>query len=130
MVETASTTIRTTTTTTTTTKARTTTRKKPPKPLVDANGLIAWPGSPAYTVVLASIPVSSGKEGARQKAVEALNAGLGDVGVLKSSDYSSLHPGYYVVFSGVFKTESAALSHIAAARKAGFASAYQKRIAT
>jgi hypothetical protein len=108
----------------------TTTTKKPPRTTVDSAGLITWPGDPKYTVVLASIPISSGKSGARQKALEALNAGLGDVGVLKSSDYSSLHPGYYVVFSGVFDSQSAALRRRPAARRAGFNSAFVKRVAS
>jgi len=108
----------------------TTTRSKPPKPPIDSTGLIDWPGPPDYTVVLASIPISGGKGGARQKALEALNAGLGDVGVLKSSDYSSLHPGYYVVFSGVFDGQGAALRRRSAARKAGFGSAFVKRVAS
>jgi len=108
----------------------TTTSHKTPKPPVDSAGLIAWPGPPAYTIVLASVPISSGKNGAKQKALEALNAGLGDVGVLKSSDYSSLHPGYYVVFSGVFNNQSAALKRLPAARKAGFDSAFVKRVAS
>jgi hypothetical protein len=114
---------------TTTTTASTTT--KPIKPPIVARGLIAWPGpSGYYTVVLASLPVSSGKASARQKALEAVNAGLGDVGVLRSSDYSSLHPGYYVVFSGVFKSQSAAAARLSAARSAGFSSPYPKRVAS
>jgi uncharacterized OB-fold protein len=116
--------------TSTGTTTPTTTEAKPPKPLVDSAGLIAWPGPPNYTIVLASLPISSGKSGARQKALEALNAGLGDVGVLKSSDYSSLHPGYFVVFSGVFGDQSAALRRLPAARKVGFDSAFVKRVAS
>jgi len=112
------------------TTAPVTTSRKPPKPPVDATGLIAWPGPPGYTIVLASIPISGGKASARQKALEALNAGLGDVGVLKSSEYSSLHPGYYVVFSGIFTSQSAAMRHIPAAKRAGFVKPYQKRVAS
>jgi hypothetical protein len=103
---------------------------KPPKPPVTSSGVIAWPGPPGYTIVLASIPVSSGKSGARRKALEAIDAGLEDVGVLKSSDYSSLHPGYFVVFSGVYGSEGAAAKHLTAARKAGFDSPYAKRVAS
>jgi hypothetical protein len=114
----------------TTTTTTTTTTTKPPKPLINAPGLIRWPGPPAYTIVLASIPISGGKASARQKALEAINAGLGDVGVLKSSDFSSLHPGYFVVFAGVFKAHGTALGHLSEARKAGFASAYPQRVAS
>lgn len=119
-----------TTQTSTAATTATTTETKPPKPPVDSAGLIAWPGPPNYTIVLASLPISGGKNGARQKALEALNAGLGDVGVLKSSDYSSLHPGYFVVFSGVFADQSAALRRLPAARKVGFDSAFVKRVAS
>jgi hypothetical protein len=115
---------------TTVERSGTTTSTKPPKPPIKASGVIAWPGPPAYTVVLASLPLSSGKEGARQKALEAIDAGLSDVGVLKSSDFSSLHPGYFVVFSGVFETQNAALGRRAAARRAGFNSPYVKRVAS
>jgi hypothetical protein len=103
---------------------------QPPPPPVRSTGVIAWPGPPAYTVVLASIPVSSGKTGAKEKALEAIHAGLEDVGVLRSSDFSSLHPGYYVVFSGIYKSQSAAAKHLVAARKAGFDSPYAKRVAS
>ena len=93
-------------------------------------GLISWPGQPAYTIMLASIPSSMGKLGARQKALDAINAGLSDVGVLDSSDYSSLHPGYYVVFSGVYETEQKAMEHIDSARSAGFPQPYVKRVSS
>ena len=65
-------------------------------------GLIAWPGGNGYTVVLSSLPASGGLAAARAKAKEALAAGVPQVGVLRSDGFSSLHPGYYVVFSGVY----------------------------
>ena len=37
-----------------------------------------------------------------------MNAGLTDVGVLDSSQFSSLHSGYFVVFSGIFNSEQQA----------------------
>ena len=37
-----------------------------------------------------------------------MNAGLTDVGVLDSSQFSSLHSGYFVVFSGIFNSEQEA----------------------
>lgn len=97
---------------------------------INSTGLIAWPGPSAYTVVLASIPISNGKAVARQKALEALRSGLGDVGVLDSSDFSSLHPGYFVIFSGVYASQSEALKHLSAAQRAGFNSPYPKRVAS
>jgi hypothetical protein len=100
-------------------------------PVRTGGGLITWPGPAAYTILLASLPASSGKEAARQKALEAVHSGLGpDVGVLNSSDFSSLHPGYYVIFSGVYESQSEALKHRSAAERAGFNSPYVKRVAS
>jgi len=47
--------------------------------------------------------------------------------VLDSSRYASLHPGYYVVFTGVFDTEAEAASALQRAR-AVFPAAYQREI--
>jgi len=118
------------------TRANTTTStaasgKTSTSPIGTNGGLITWPGPAAYTIVLASLPVSGGKDAARQKALEALHSGLGpDVGVLASSDYSSLHPGYYVIFSGVYRSQSDAQKHLAAAQRAGFSTPYPKRVAS
>ena len=112
---------------TTTHTATTSTSSSSP---IHISGLIDWPGPSAYTIVLASIPISSGKAGARQKALEALHSGLEDVGVLASSDYSSLHPGYFVIFSGVYRSQSEANKHLSAAQRAGFNSPYAKRVAS
>jgi hypothetical protein len=49
------------------------------------------------------------------------------VGVLNSSRYASLHPGYYVVFTGIFETEAEAASALQRAR-AVFPAAYQREI--
>lgn len=121
------------TTSTARTATRTITRSSTTStsPIGTSGGLIAWPGRAAYTIVLASLPISSGKAVARQKALDALHSGLGpDVGVLASSDYSSLHPGYYVIFSGVYESQSEAAKHLSAASRAGFNSPYVKRVAS
>ena len=39
---------------------------------------------------------------------------LPEVGVIDSGEFSSLHPGYYVVFSGIYPDQRAALSGIGA----------------
>ncbi len=76
---------------------------EPPPP--GAGGLVEWPpGQTGYTIVLASLPESAGRTAAVGAAQKASQAGLTDTGVLNSSDYSSLHPGYWVVFSGIFDT--------------------------
>ena len=63
---------------------------------------------------------AGGRPAAVTKARDAIDAGLRQVGVIRSNDYSSLHPGYFVVFSGVYPTNAAAQQGIAAARNAGF----------
>jgi len=91
-------------------------------------GLIAWPGANGYTIVLSSLPASSGLAAARAKAKEALAAGVPQVGVLRSDGFSSLHPGYYVVFSGVYVSLDDAV--LAASRLHGkFPAAYARPIA-
>jgi hypothetical protein len=65
--------------------------------------LTEWPARDGYTVVLASIPArGSGLENARSRVKAARAGGVRDVGLIVSSRFSSLHPGYYVVFAGVF----------------------------
>ena len=102
----------------------------PPPPPPPAPGAIgAWPaGQNGYTVVLNSVPTSSGRADAVSLAKAALKAGLTDVGVLDSSRYSSLHPGYYVVFSGIYSSQAEADTALASARAAGFAGAYTRQI--
>src|SRR5207237_309567 len=48
--------------------------------------------------------------------------------VLASSRSSSLHPGYYVVFSGVFTSLAAAQGALTSARSGGYPSAYARAI--
>jgi hypothetical protein len=97
----------------------------PPPP----NALTSWPsGTNGYTVVLNSVPTSGGKAQAARLAKAALKAGLTSVGVLDSSRYSSLHPGYYVVFSGVFNSLAEAQPTLATARSSGYPTAYARPI--
>ena len=91
--------------------------------------LIEWPrGRSAWTLVLASTPASGGREPAVSRARDALSAGLEQVGVLESARFSSLHPGYYVVFSGVYDTLSEAQDAASKAADAGFGNSYGRRI--
>jgi hypothetical protein len=89
--------------------------------------LIAWPATNGYTIVLASLPLTEGAGVARAKALAALKTGLPEVGVLVSSSYPSLQPGYYVVFSGVFASLEEAQSSLQTA-KSSFPSAYARPI--
>jgi hypothetical protein len=93
-----------------------------------APGLTKWPARNGYTVVLASIPArGGGLEDARTKVKTARDGGLRDVGVLVSSRFASLHPGYYVVFAGVY--ESLEDAQTAASRLAArYPNAYARQI--
>jgi hypothetical protein len=92
-------------TTTATTPTTTAAEPKPPP-----RTLVEWPPSQnGYTVVIASLPAAGGRAQALRKAREALRSGLREVGVLDSGEFSSLHPGYYVVFSGIYENQRDAL---------------------
>jgi SPOR domain len=113
----------------TTSVGTTTTSPPPPPPPPPPNKVLDWPaGTTGYTVVLNSLPTVSGRAQAVRLAKAALHAGLQNVGVLDSSRYSSLHPGYYVVFSGIFKSQAAAQGALSNARSSGYPSAYARPI--
>jgi len=103
--------------------------KPPPPPPSRARTPIEWPaGRNGFTVVLASVPQSS-RAAATARAKEAIRAGLDQVGVLNSSRYSSLHPGYLVVFSGVHRSLGEAQAASSRARNRGYADAYAAEVA-
>jgi hypothetical protein len=98
-------------------------------PAPNPNALAVWPGDKAgFTNVLESLPLAAGRDNAVARARAAKRAGLPAVGVLASSLYSSLHPGYYVVFSGIYGSQSEASAALATAHSHGFPDAYQTRI--
>ena len=80
-----------------------------------------------WTIVLLSLPQTNGRDAAAAQAKKARDGGLRRVGILDSSRYASLHPGYYVVFQGVYADEAEASSALQRAR-AVFPSAYQREI--
>lgn len=89
-----------------------------------------WPASRnGWTIVLGSYPHASGQAVANQAAAVARKKNLPQVGVLDSSDWPSLQPGYFVVFSGVYASESDASNALPQARGAGFGAAYTRLIA-
>jgi len=101
--------------------------KPPPGP---KNGRFAWPRNEnGWTIVLVSYPKTNGRPAALQTADKAARSGLNQVGVLDSSLYASLQPGYYVVFTGVYPAKSDADAAVATARQAGFGGAYSRQIA-
>ncbi|MDQ3066383.1 MAG: zinc ribbon domain-containing protein [Actinomycetota bacterium] len=115
--------------------ATTPTTTAPPPPATTAPApppvnpaVIAWPRERrGWTIVLLSLPQANGRAVAEAKAKEARQGGLRRVGVLNSSRYASLHPGYFVVFQGVYDGEPDASSSLQRAR-AVFPNAYQREI--
>lgn len=68
-----------------------------------------WPeGESGSTVQLQTLPIADSDQAAVDSAKsEAEAAGAEDVGALSSDEYSSLEPGNYVVYSGVFTGKGA-----------------------
>lgn len=104
----------------------TTAPEPPPSP--PSNTLTEWPaGQNGWTVVLSSIPQTAGRPAAVSAGRKALSAGLTDVGILDSSEFSSLHSNYFVVFSGVFNNEGEARAALDTAQ-ASYPQAYVREI--
>jgi hypothetical protein len=115
--------------TTGTTTQTTLTAPGPPPPQPPAQAPVAWPaGRSGWTVVLDSLPSVNGRAPATAEARQALHLGLKKVGVLDSAQFSSLHPGYYVVFFGIYASQAAAQSSIIDAHQKGYGGAYPRRI--
>jgi hypothetical protein len=117
---TTTTTLPTTTTTATTTTLPTTTT---------SDDIIPWPpNTDGFTIIIKSTPISEGRGPADAAADQAIAAGLPQVGVLNSSDYSSLNPGFYATFTGIYTTENQALNALPTARSKGFPTAYVREV--
>ena len=78
-------------------------------------------------IVLQSLPADA-HASAAHTAAAARAAALLHIGVLLSSDYRTLRPGYLVVYQGPFANEIDAQGAIRFARAAGFPSAYSRQI--
>jgi hypothetical protein len=112
-----------------TTTAATATQPAPTTPARPRGQLVPWPdGRSGWTIVLSSLPKAGGRAAAIANAREATNAGLTDVGVIDSDLYSSLHPDYWVVFAGIYETQTEANRALSAARAAGYNEAYARPI--
>jgi hypothetical protein len=86
-------------------------------PTVASSGLVDWPaGTNAWTNILVSVPKVDGRDAALARADEARRKGLRQVGVLDSARYASLHPGYWVVFAGIYPSEPEATSRLREAK--------------
>lgn len=81
--------------------------------------LAVWPRDRAgWTIVLVSTPKSRGQDEAVAVAQQARSRGLGDVGVLDSSRFASLQPGYWMTFAGRYQSEADATGSLRRARAA------------
>ncbi len=90
--------------------------------------LVPWPAHDGFTVVLAAVPTRAGLARARRVALQALRAGFPEVGILVSSRYPDLHPGYYLVFSGVYDSLEEAQARLPRAL-ARFPGAFARQVA-
>jgi hypothetical protein len=84
-----------------------------------------WPGGSGFTAIIGSL---SSESEARSLQSEATQRGL-DAGILYSSDFNSLRPGYWVVFSGAFPQESEAVARADRAHELGYEDAYPRFVA-
>ena len=104
-------------------------RAAPPPPPPPKATLAVWPvGKSGWTIVLDSVPATNGRTGAAAEAKQAARLGMKDVGVIDSSQFSSLHPGYFVVFAGIYDTEAEAQSDVIDAHRHGYRNPYPRRI--
>jgi hypothetical protein len=116
----------------TTTRSTVATSKLPTAPEQTAAlpSRITWPASEnGWTIVLVSYPKSFGRPQAVATAARAAKAHLNQVGVIDSSHYASLQPGYFVVFTGVYGSKADADAAVPTVKQAGFAGAYSREIA-
>ena len=112
--------------------APTTQSATPPAPPAPGkrNGLVEWPaGRTGWTVVLASLPRQAGRGVAIERARAAARAGVPNIGILDADEFSTFHPGYLVVFSGVHRTEAAAQDAAEQAQDEGYRDAYAREVA-
>ena len=115
-----------------TTKSDTSHLPTAPEPGVPApgSGRTVWPANETgWTIVLVSYPKTFGHPQALATATKAAKKGLTEVGVVDSSLYASLQPGYYVVFTGIYPSRADADAAVGTARQAGFPGAYSREIA-
>jgi hypothetical protein len=89
-----------------------------PSPEAGPSGIVEWPtGEDGWTIVLASLPQTEGRKMAVARTRQAHRKGLSPVGILDSSRYASLHPGYWIVFTGIYGSEAEATSALQPARR-------------
>ncbi len=94
----------------------------PPPDEPSSSSLGDWPGGSGYSAMLGAF---SSEAGARVRQREATELGL-DAGVLYSSNFSSLRPGYWVVFSGTFASQEEAAERASRAQELGYTDSYPR----
>lgn len=112
-------------TTAPTTTAAPTTQSSPPTTTGSApTGASDWPtGTSAWTAVLSSVRSEPDARAAKGRIAK----GGDPAGVLLSSDFPDLRPGYWVVFSGMYDSRSTAIAQAVKLRP-DFPTAYARRI--
>lgn len=79
--------------------------------------LVRWPRARSgWTIVLTSVPKSKGRDKAVAIAQRARTRRLQRVGVLDSSTFASLRPGYWMTFTGRYQSEAHATGSLRRAR--------------
>ncbi|MBJ7457402.1 MAG: SPOR domain-containing protein [Thermoleophilia bacterium] len=107
-----------------TTVAPTTTESIPTTTEEEADGSSDWPlGATAWTAILASTRSERDARSAKGRVAD----GGDPAGVLFSSDFSDLRPGYWVVFSGRYGSRDTAIAQAVKLRPE-FPTAYARRI--
>lgn len=103
----------------------------PAAPAAPAAELVAVPDTPAWTVILASLPTGeTSRNGAEARARSYATEGVDDVGVLDSSSFGSLNSGYWVVFAGAWDAVDPARDYCTSLRDDGLArSCYPRQLA-
>jgi len=73
-------------------------------------------------------PAPNGRPFALAQARAAVHSGLKDVGIIDSSQFASLHPGYYLLFTGIYTSFDDANTATTTARSHGYPRAYPRQI--
>jgi hypothetical protein len=84
--------------------------------------------SHGWIVILASIPTGAGRQSATTFAASAKQNGIDPIGVLNSSNRRPLRGGYWVVYTGPFKTLTQVSAQAAMVHSHGYATAYIREL--
>jgi hypothetical protein len=88
--------------------------------------LAQWPASRSgWSVVLRSASTRASAQATARRAAASVG---GDPGVLRSSDFASLRPGFWIAFADAFPSRRQAEAALPRYRAAGFTDAYVRRI--